>query len=377
VITAERTDATASSALSSGAHSAGLRISMLPFYQDNPYQREFVSELRQLGIEVDTRSRLKGLISDIWRGRCNPQVIHLHWLPAMERRWIGLFRLTMFFFRLVLLRLSGRQLVWTVHNLYGHEGHFRAIQRLFSRGIIYCASSVIVHSPSAVELVATEFKVKDRRKLRVIPHGNYIQSYPNEISRIEARHQLGFADLNAPVVLFLGKIRPYKGVPELIRAFHELDHPRARLVVAGAPLNDAVWHEVTEAAGGSTRVRLDRGYVSSDRIQLYLNAADVVVFPYQDVLTSGAVILAMSFGKPCVAARLGCIGDTLDENGGYLYDASDPLSLRTALAQALNNPHRLETLGRHNYIRASAWSWRGIARETVKLYFPDQGESLS
>ncbi|WP_242482112.1 glycosyltransferase, partial [Trichormus variabilis] len=54
------------------------------------------------------------------------------------------------------------------------------------------------------------------------------------------------------------------------------------------------------------------GFVPSEKLQIYLNACDVVVFPYRDILTSGAVMLAMSFGRACIAPRKGCIAEVLD-----------------------------------------------------------------
>jgi len=58
-----------------------------------------------------------------------------------------------------------------------------------------------------------------------------------------------------------------------------------------------------------------------------MNACDVVVFPYQEILTSGAVILAMSFGRACVAPRLGCIQDVLDDKGAFIYEPSNKAGL--------------------------------------------------
>ncbi|MEZ4597387.1 MAG: glycosyltransferase [Chloroflexota bacterium] len=49
------------------------------------------------------------------------------------------------------------------------------------------------------------------------------------------------------------------------------------------------------------------GNVPDDRMQVFLRAADVMVLPYRDVLTSGSAILAMTFGLPVVAPRIGCL----------------------------------------------------------------------
>ncbi len=51
------------------------------------------------------------------------------------------------------------------------------------------------------------------------------------------------------------------------------------------------------------------GYVPDDRLDLFLNAADRVVLPYTEILTSGAAILAMSFGRPIIAPDRGALRD--------------------------------------------------------------------
>ena len=47
-------------------------------------------------------------------------------------------------------------------------------------------------------------------------------------------------------------------------------------------------------------------YIPDAELQVWLRAADVVVLPFRDILTSGSAILALSFGRAVVAPALGC-----------------------------------------------------------------------
>ncbi|HOB32769.1 MAG TPA: glycosyltransferase family 1 protein, partial [Verrucomicrobiota bacterium] len=98
------------------------------------------------------------------------------------------------------------------------------------------------------------------------------------------------------------------------------------------------------------------------------------VLPYKDVLTSGAVLLAMSFGRACIAPRLGTITDYLDDRGAFLYDANDPAGLSKALQEALEKSEQTETMGKHNLQKAEECSWNRIAQATVRLYQRDASE---
>ena len=343
-----------------------LRVCLVPFYHDNPYQQQLVDHLGRLGILVTTRERLKGLVRDVRESVEPPDVVHLHWLPGFDGKPVVIIRLIMFMLRVMLLRWQGVRIVWTVHNLYAHEGSHRWVERLFIRDIVRCSSRLIVHSRTAAQIVRREFAIRDQGKLVVIPHGHYLDSYPNTVSQAEARRELGLPP-DQPVLLFLGKIRPYKGVLTLVRTFQMIAPPTATLLVAGSPNSDEIIDEIRAEIRGPN-VRLEPGYVPDERVQVYMNAADAVVFPYQDVLTSGAVILAMSFGKAGIAARLGCICDVLDESGGLLYDARHPDGLRSALQTALEQPERLKQMGHYNRERARAWNWETVAQATKQVY---------
>ena len=67
-----------------------------------------------------------------------------------------------------------------------------------------------------------------------------------------------------------------------------------------------------------------------------MNAADVVVLPYRRITTSGAAMLAWSFGKPVIAPALPAFVESMDNAPflGILYDPTDPAALRNALQQA-------------------------------------------
>jgi len=88
--------------------------------------------------------------------------------------------------------------------------------------------------------------------------------------------------------------------------------------------------------------------------------------PYKDILTSGAVILAMSFGKPIIAPAIGCIPDVLDSEGSILYDPSEKEGLLKAMKQALDA--NLKKMGEHNFELAKHLRWDEIAKRTYEVY---------
>ena len=184
---------------------------------------------------------------------------------------------------------------------------------------------------------------------------------------IAARHarRLGLP-AEARVVAFVGWVRPYKGVTELLEAFAAVTDQEARLVIAGRAVDEAYADRVSVLAAADPRVRLDLGFVPDDELQVYLRAADVVATPFLEIFTSGSVLLAMSFGRAVIAPRRGCVAETVDERGAVLYDADDPDGLQGALRAAMSAD--LEAMGRHNLERLPEFDWSRVAAATLETY---------
>ncbi len=271
-----------------------------------------------------------------------------------------------FLVRLAFLSLMGVRFVWTVHNLYSHNGRSRSIEKLMTKRVMDIVSKIIVHSSKALEFIESEFGGKNLDKVVVVRHGNYIGVYENGVSKADARTKLGL-ESKGLVILFLGNVRAYKGVRELVDAFEEIGG-ECTLLIAGRIFNDAGFTELERTIRGDKRILLKPGYVPDEEIQYYMNAADVVVFPYQEILTSGAVILAMSFGKACIAPLIGAIPDVLDDQGAILYHPDRDGGLRNSLCQAFVRHEELEGMGCHNLSRAREWGWDRVAAATAAVY---------
>ena len=341
------------------------KVLFFPLLTENPYQTSLISALTKYGIKVHSGSSMQAVLP--W-GTNAPAAVHIHWLPKFSAGVLGWLRLVLYVSKLWFLRLFRVRIVWTAHNLYSHEAQWRGKERFLTRAIIRVAHAVIVHSPAAISIIANEFKVRDTAKFCVIWHGNYIGTYPNTISREEARAQLIIAQDHL-VYLFLGFIRPYKGVSELVSAFKHVTNPAARLLIVGRPLNELTLSELNKLIQGDTRITIKPEFVEDDRLQIYLNAADVAVYPYKDVLTSGAVVLGMSFGKACIAPKVGCIPDYLDSKGAFLYSADDNNSMQVALNSAGEvTAAQLAEMGKFNFKKAQTFDWDSIAALTAKQY---------
>ena len=344
-----------------------MHVAFVPIWPNNPYHLELATALRALGVRVAYPESLKSLYAD-WRAGLALDVVHLHALPRFEWTPGPSARCALFYHRLTQLQRAGVRVIWTVHDLQNHEARQRGIEDFLARTFSHRVNALIVHGASAGTILRATWGEDIADRLHVIPHGNYIHSYPNQISRTEARASFGFAPANL-VFSFLGLIRPYKGVVPMVEAFRSCNDPDIRLLIAGKPLDNVIEKEIRLAIQEDSRIQFRPGYVAPEDIQVYLNASDVFVLPYQRILTSGAAVLGMSFGKACIAPRAGCVTDMLTEGAGALFfDPAVRDDLKRVIHQAVACRERLSEMGLYNLRCARDWDWDRIARATASVY---------
>jgi len=205
------------------------------------------------------------------------------------------------------------------------------------------------------------------RKTKVIPHGNYIRSYPNTITKGEARSILGVDD-KAFMYLCFGTVKPYKGIDRLLDVFDALKLRAAVLLIAGNPGDEEIKKHIEDRVRTMETVRTVIEYVPDNDIQIYMNAADVVLLPFSDIFTSGSVILAQSFSKPVIAPSIGSIPEGLDSDGGFIFEPRDEGLKRVVVEAYEAGATRLEKMGKNNFDRANKLDWKSIAASTKELY---------
>ena len=290
-------------------------------------------------------------------------VFHIHWPDAyVDRRSVvaSLLSAVAVIALVVLARLRGAAVVWTVHNLRGHDNRHPRIEATMKRIFVRHIDGVICMSEVSAHEVREAWPALEDVPITVAHHGELASAYPDPGGRIGARAALGLAEEVVSFV-FVGQLRRYKNVPSLIRAFRGLDGGDFRLTIAGPAPDPEVLDEVAALAGGDPRIDLRPRFLDADTLATLVAAADAVVLPFDAVLNSGAAVLALSLHTRVVVPRT----PTFDELGRlvgieWVRTFTPPLTsavLSNAVARA---PQARPDL--------SALSWGEVGRSTVDLY---------
>jgi glycosyltransferase involved in cell wall biosynthesis len=338
-------------------------VAFLPVNR-NPYQHLLSAELEELGIAVEFLDGMPGLVW-LLRERQRVPILHLHWLHGLYmRHLLTPLRLFAFWIRFSLALRLGYSFVWTVHNILPHRRFFPPMDRQVRRLVMRHASAVITHCEYGRREILRLFP--SEVSVHVVPHGNYAGVHAVTTSSAEARASLG-VQTEGFVYLLLGNILPYKGTDTFLRAFEASAGPNDVALIAGRNRAPAMVRRLEARAAADARVHVHARFIPDDQMQCYLRAADVAVFCFQEVLTSGSVILAMTHGLPVIAPARGCLPELVTPAAGLLFDPDDP----SALGKALRNIKEMDTaeMGVEARRIADGLSWKEIARKTAAVYW--------
>ncbi|HET7504855.1 MAG TPA: glycosyltransferase family 4 protein [Kofleriaceae bacterium] len=170
--------------------------------------------------------------------------------------------------------------------------------------------------------------------------------------RAAARQALGLPP--GPLALYVGNLKPEKGVLDLARAWRRVatELPDATLaIVGGGPLVAELEAALPE------RARL-HGARPLPEIPTWMAACDVLVLPSHVEGTPNVVLEAFASGRRVVACAVGGVPDLITSPTlGALVTPRDPEALAAALTAALRTPYVPEAvaeLGAHGGWDASA-----------------------
>lgn len=313
----------------------GRRLVMFwPYYRANPYQRLlYAPQARELEFCPGTIDAALKMINGAERP--HEHIFHLHWLNFLfddkmsenEAAQVA----DAFIAKLEAFRAKGGSLIWTIHNVISHDAVHHDVEIRLSTRLAELADILHFHSAGSVAEVDNVFPIP-REKVRIAKHGHYVGAYPDLVPQAAARDYLGLEQTD-DVILFNGQIRKYKGIDVLIEAFRSIlqQRPQALLLIAGAAREDPLQGQETPlTAFELSRIRLVDRYIDDAELQVFLNAADFAAYPYRNILTSGSLMLALSFGLPVVITEAAMTREVMEcGNAGLIYDGSVDMLIKS------------------------------------------------
>jgi glycosyltransferase involved in cell wall biosynthesis len=350
-----------------------MRVSFFPNasrWKRNPYLLHLQHALASQSVTVIEPPGVQLQARWLWQQRGQVDVLHFHWIHHHYQRrgrpgvaWaLSLLALMRFAGKLLLARALGYRIVWTMHNVLPHE---RAPGRLDEQArwlMARLAHAVLVLCMAGRD----ELRQRLGRQRGVWVTSLGVDSDPLAATDVTSvRTALGLP-ADAFIYLYFGDIRPYKGVPDLVRCFRRLPGDNLRLLVVGDLRDQGVAAAIDQVVAADARILCEFTYVPAARLLAYLAAADVVVLPFQEILSSSSALMALSCGRPVVAPALGCLPEWITPECGLLYDPSARDGLEQALLAIPTQD--IQAMQRAALARAAHFRWEVVAEQTIAAY---------
>jgi D-inositol-3-phosphate glycosyltransferase len=251
------------------------------------------------------------------------------------------------------------------HHIAEHEPAYRIRGE---REVAADADRIICASEGEREMLIGLYGAAPQ-SVTVVPCGVDTDSF-RPLKRSRVRRSLGLP-ADEPIVLFVGRIEPLKGIDVLIEAAARVDGGFNLLVVGGGGKDAERKESLTSLAnelGLSERV-IFRDAVPHDDLPLYYNAADICVVPSYYESFGLVAVEAMACGVPVVASRVGGLKETvIDGRTGYLvpWRCPDPFAERLELL--LSNEPLRRKLGREARAAVERFRWSEVAAQVEDVY---------
>ncbi len=268
-------------------------------------------------------------------------------------------------------------LVSTFHTLArvkAETGDPEPQRRIDAETDVIACSDAITASCAAEADQLVELYGADPARVELVPPG-VLHAFFSPGDQGGARAALGL-DPSVPVLLFVGRIQPLKGLDVAVRALAEITRTRPDtllVVVGGASGVDgdaevARVGELVDHLGVADNVR----YVSPQPHHLlstYYRAADVAVVPSRSESFGLVALEAAACGTPVVAAAVGGLRTLVDHGvTGWLVEGRDPSAFAARIEAVLADPAVAAGMSSAAAERARRYTWSTTAARLRRLY---------
>ncbi len=248
--------------------------------------------------------------------------------------------------------------VGLIHNLLPHEKRLGDVLfRAYFVGGIQAAFTLS-------HVIAQQWQAAYAKPVRFFQHPLFQPVGELLLARAEACSRLGL-DPAYRYMLFIGIIRPYKGLDLLLRAWALARRSLAsdwRLLVAGEFYEEEAPYRrlITELDIADT-VIVRPGFVPQALFAYYFRAAEGIILPYKQATQSGHPFWAYQYERPILVTRVGGLYEVVEAFGGGLIVEPTLEAIAGGLVELAQRP---PTAFQADFVRAKeALSWEKLAQD--------------
>jgi glycosyltransferase involved in cell wall biosynthesis len=226
----------------------------------------------------------------------------------------------------------------------------------------------------AVISLTDDMKEKIRKicnkKIFVIPNGIDINTL-EVLSKNDLRKKIGFKKTEK-IILYVGSLRPLKGLPYLLRAMKTINEKNKRLLIVGQIIG---WEKDKEHLECIVKkLKISKfvtfvGRIPNKKVFEYMTLSDVFVLPSLSEGFPNVILEAMATGLPIIATRIGGIPEIIvDKTNGFLVDPKNPNQISEKINLLFKDEKLRKKISSNNIKEIKKYDWKNVIDELENVY---------
>ena len=262
----------------------------------NPYIVNFEGSLAKEHIIVNKSLNNKGVL-DFFKYVFKADLFVFSWIENLSSRKHGKLQIIVFQIFLLIARLTGKRIVWVLHNKYTHGIIKNRWTDFMFRVMMRNSDFILTHSNSGVDFVKDNFPMH-LSKVRYIVHP--VKRVFLNNNREEEKYDF----------LIWGVILPYKGILQFLMYVNDSSEMRSlRILIVGKCIDNEYKAKINEYLSENI-IHLDR-YYEIEEIAGFAKQAKFILFTYNSgsTLSSGSLMDSIGMGSVIIGPDTGAFRD--------------------------------------------------------------------
>lgn len=258
-----------------------------------------------------------------------------------------------------LIRLLNKKFALTQHNFIRHDNRRISHTRI---NIYKKVDNIVCLSV----FTKNQFPEKLKSKITIIKHGN---TYEKELAKHKIQ-KTSFSIGDKFIVLFVGLIRPYKGIENLINSYQYLESKIKEKVeyrIIGNVLNKRYFNYLNSLISNNNKIILQDKFLEYSEMINQIRKSDVGALPYLSASQSGLPYLYSSLKTPILITNVGGLREQVDTRFAEVC-SPDAAGIGNAINRIFN---RLETnkISEESFLQFNEENtFENICKEYSKFY---------
>jgi len=271
----------------------------------NPYINDFVLALSKSNSVKSINGPTKNPLLNILPPRCWGDITIFNWFENIPLYKYGILQTIAAIFYTLALKVTGRKIVYILHNKKPHSHHFAYLSQWMMNFIIKLSNLIITHSNEGLDLIREKYP-SAIKKAHFLHHPTKNRLQANEK---EKRYN----------IILWGSIHRYKGIIEFLEYINSEKSFNPSVCIAGHCSDKEVEEEIKHLV--NDRITFIPDSLPFEKVGELIKDSEFVLVPYnpETILSSAVLMDSLSFGAKVIGPDVGSFKDYASNSSLKVY----------------------------------------------------------